>query len=142
MKYRCYTKSCHAYPRYGGRGIKICDEWLDSYHNFRDWAINNGYGDGLCIDRIDNDGNYTPQNCRWITISENTARANKIHQHRHADKGRYYYGISPNNKKYEFENASLFAREHNLNANGIRRVARGERTNYKGWKFGYKNTNV
>ena len=142
IRYRCYTPTCQAYARYGGRGIKMCKEWFGSYHTFRDWAIANGYKDNLCIDRIDNDGNYEPKNCRWITVAENTARANKIHQHRHADRGRYYYAISPNNELYEFENANQFAKLHNLNANGVRRVARGERTNYKGWKFGYKNTNI
>lgn len=142
IKYRCYTKTCRAYSRYGGRGITMCNEWLQSYDNFKNWALQNGYKQNLCIDRIDNDGNYEPSNCQWITISENTARANKIHQHRHADGGKYYYGISPDNKTYEFENANKFAKEHHLNANGVRRVARGERNHYKGWKFGYKNTNI
>lgn len=50
--------------------------------------------------------------------------------------------IGDNNELYEFENANQFTKLHNLNANGVRRVARGERTNYKGWKFGYKNTNI
>ncbi len=142
IKYRCYTETCRAYPRYGGRGIQMCNEWLQNYYNFRDWSLKNDYQDGLCIDRINNDGNYEPNNCRWITIAENTSRANKIHQHRHANGGKYYYGVSPNNQYYAFENANKFARLHNLNANSLRRVARGERPYYKGWKFGYKNTNI
>jgi hypothetical protein len=73
MKVRCYQKQDHAYPRYGGRGIKICDEWLD-YPTFKKWALSNGYRDTLTIDRIDTDGNYEPSNCQWITKEENSRR--------------------------------------------------------------------
>lgn len=76
MKYRCYSATCRAYKNYGGRGIKVCGEWKNDFINFYNWAINNGYKDDLTIDRIDNDGNYEPNNCRWITKSENTSIAN------------------------------------------------------------------
>lgn len=72
MKCRCYTKSNSRYADYGGRGITICDEWLgkDGFQHFYEWAMNNGYTDELTIDRIDVDQNYTPENCRWITMAE------------------------------------------------------------------------
>jgi hypothetical protein len=142
IRYRCYTKTCPVYHRYGGRGIKMSNEWFNSYHAFRDWSMQHGYADNLYIDRINNDGNYEPENCQWITRAENTRKANKIHQHRHANASKYYYGISPNGIYYYFENANKFSKKHNLNANGVRRVARGERNNYKGWKFGYIKTNI
>ena len=70
MKRRCYNKQNARYDRYGGRGIKVCEEWLNNFQSFYDWAINNGYSDDLTIDRIDNDGNYEPSNCRWSTVKE------------------------------------------------------------------------
>ena len=68
MKQRCLNPNNTAYKFYGGRGITICDEWLD-FNNFYNWAMANGYSDSLTIDRINNDGNYNPDNCRWTTRS-------------------------------------------------------------------------
>lgn len=73
MKYRCLNSNCSFYNFYGGRGIKICDEWLDEengFINFYNWSMKNGYNDNLTIDRINNDGNYKPDNCRWATQKE------------------------------------------------------------------------
>ena len=71
MKRRCLNKSHPQYYQYGGRGIVICKEWLLNYDSFFKWAELNGIKDGLQLDRINNDGNYEPSNCRWVTSSTN-----------------------------------------------------------------------
>lgn len=70
MKIRCLVPTNKDYPNWGGRGITICNEWLNDFAAFRDWSLDNGYDEHLTIDRINNDGNYEPSNCRWITIQE------------------------------------------------------------------------
>lgn len=70
MKSRCENKNRKKYKDYGGRGIKVCDEWQEAI-NFVSWALQNGYKKGLQIDRINVNGDYEPNNCRWVTPKEN-----------------------------------------------------------------------
>lgn len=81
MKERCENPNCRDYPLYGGRGIKVCDEWVGErgFEAFNAWALDNGYGDALSIDRVDTNGNYEPANCRWATdtMQANNRRANR-----------------------------------------------------------------
>lgn len=70
MKSRCNNKNYWAYKWYGAKGVSVCDEWKDDFMTFYNWAMSNGYSENLTIDRISCDGNYEPNNCRWISQSE------------------------------------------------------------------------
>lgn len=70
MKRRCYCDTHFAFKNYGARGIKVCDKWKNSFESFAEWSLSNGYSDDLTIERIDNDGDYEPTNCKWISLGE------------------------------------------------------------------------
>lgn len=74
---RCSSPKCKGFHNYGGRGIAVCDEWKDNRQSFFDWAFENGYEEGLQLDRIDNNGNYCPENCRWVTRKVNCNNTRK-----------------------------------------------------------------
>lgn len=79
MKKRCYNAKNKRFDRYGGRGIIVCDEWKNDYVAFEKWALENGYGVSLTLDRIDVNGNYEPTNCRWVTMAEQQRNTSRNH---------------------------------------------------------------
>lgn len=82
MKNRCSNPNNPGYKWYGGRGIYVCKEWLSDFKGFYTWSISSGYKPGLTIDRIDNDGPYSPDNCQWLTRASN---ASKTRNHNYID---------------------------------------------------------
>lgn len=102
MKDRCLNPKSKYWNAYGGRGITIFQDWIDSFESFRDWAYQSGYSEKLTIDRIDNNKGYSPDNCRWATYKEqeNNRRNNHILTingiSKTASEWADYYGISSN----------------------------------------------
>lgn len=122
MKNRCYNKNYKDYRWYGEKGIKICDEWINNPLSFEEWALSNGYQNGLTIDRIDENKDYCPDNCRWISIEENSkwkSTTREIEVNGIVDSGRGWskrlgYSINYINtyiRKYGIEEALKFIKE-------------------------------
>ena len=107
---RCYNKKDINYKNYGGRGIKMCKEWVDNFMSFYNWAKKSGYKDGLTIDRINPNGDYCPENCRWATIKEqqNNRTNNRIleykGQKRTITAWANFCGLSYRNLHYRLKN--------------------------------------
>lgn len=135
---RCYNPKNPKYQYYGGKGIKVCDEWLSGgYPVFKNWSYKHNYipDSGLTIDRKDSDDDYSPENCRWISLSENSARANRGRVKNHS-KLKNMYAISPTGEKIEIVNISQFCREHDLNKSGVNACLHGRLgPQYYGWTF-------
>jgi hypothetical protein len=75
MRNRCSNPKNRSWPNYGGKGIRVCEEW-GTFPAFREWAVNMGWREGLSIERIDPDEGYGPANCEWVTVAENSRRSN------------------------------------------------------------------
>lgn len=136
---RCYNKNNPKYDIYGRKGVDICEEWLNNYESFKLWALANGYYDGLTIDRINSDGNYEPNNCRWITRKDNSIRANQ-HRHKNKTKLGMCYAISPEGEYIYFDNILKFSKIYGLNYSSVNARLHGRIiSKYKGWDIGILN---
>lgn len=78
MLTRCYNKKSKSYSNYGERGVTVCSDWLDNKELFFSWALSNGYEVGLTIDRIESEGGYNPQNCRWVNLKAQAQNRRKL----------------------------------------------------------------
>lgn len=114
MKKRCLNKNNHAYKYYGSRGISVCDEWISSYENFRNWSLQNGYKEDLTIDRIDTNGNYEPNNCRWTNMAQQND--NKRVTYRFELDGNQYT-ITELSKKFNLKRSVIYYRLFRLGWN-------------------------
>jgi hypothetical protein len=95
------------------RPVQVCDDWINNYESFRNWALNNGYQDHLTIDRINNSEGYSPQNCQWITLEENSAKDKRIYQDYELE---YVVGLRGNMTQIEF------AKKLGVSRNTVQRV--------------------
>lgn len=111
---RCYNINSDDYVRYGDRGIKVCDEWLNDFDSFKEWALNNGYKIGLTIDRENNNGNYEPKNCRFVdrVIQANNTR-NSIYYFYNGEK----HTLAEWSRIYKIPKATVWNRIKNLGWN-------------------------
>lgn len=106
IRERCKTPSCSSFKNYGGRGISIYEEW-SSFATFKEWALSHGYSEGLTIDRIDVNGNYEPDNCRWATYK---AQANNKRNNRYIEYKGQVKTLTEWAEKYNIKAATLWAR--------------------------------
>lgn len=105
IKRRCYNQNSKDFNNYGGRGISMCNEWKEDYMAFRNWAIEHEYQEGKQIDRINNDGNYEPNNCQFISQQENTRKKDNVNK------------LMYNNKEYTLSELSKIC---NISADRLR----------------------
>lgn len=137
MKQRCNNPSETAYKYYGGRGIRVCDEWQASYPSFYVWAIANGYKDDLTIDRINNDGDYCPDNCRWATMKQQIDNRRTPNNATYQPHTRDVYSIATlrlAGKTYEEIGRELGLsrqRVHQIMQKAIQKIGRDENLCYK-----------
>lgn len=135
---RCYNPNNQSYAKYGAKGIEMDAAWLQSYDTFRVWAYDNGYEEGLTIDRINSADGYTPQNCRWISLSENSGRAN-IGKHKNHSKLLYMYVIDQDGRRVNISNITAFAKRYGMPISTVCAILHGrfaqKPTKYRGFEF-------
>ena len=132
MKRRCLNKNVSNYKNYGGRGITVCDRWLkfenfkeDMYEEYLRHTYKFGEKD-TTIERINNDGNYDPFNCKWAT---------RLEQMKNQKQNRFFIAVCPDGGVYWCKNRSCFARKFNLNNSCLRDCIVGRQKTHKGWVF-------
>jgi hypothetical protein len=120
MLRRCTNSSDASFKNYGGRGITVCDAWSKDFMNFYSWATSNGYKHGLEIDRIDNDGSYSPSNCQWVTSFSNCQNTRKC-------KAVIMHDVETN-QILSFPTINSASRYSNVSASTISRMIEGIKT--------------
>lgn len=143
MKDRCYNSNYNKYHNYGGRGIKVCDEWLKDKSKFIQWSLQNGVALELSLDRIDTNGNYEPSNCRWVSMK--TQQNNRRDNIKIKYKGNIY-SIEELQNKLGIKYKTLYARikHYNYNCKDIVEMPLGFKRNYvpkTGYNYIYKLKN-
>lgn len=123
---RCGNSKCKDYRSYGGRGIVVCSKWRNDPIAFTEWALANGWEKGLTLERINNDGNYEPENCCFVT---------RLQQQNNTRKLRLFVAYGPCGQMKVSKNQRAFARKWNLNNSHISRCLLNKRKSYKGWTF-------
>ncbi len=130
MIQRCENPNRPGYQWWGGRGISVCEEW----HKFESFLIDMGKcPKGLTLERINNDGNYEPENCKWVTPHEQNANMRAMSCG--PNKQRWFYTYGPNNSIIIDNNQSFFAKAFGLNQGKVSMCLAGQRRQHKGWTF-------
>lgn len=143
MKSRCYNPNASKYYLYGGKGIKVCEEWKNDFMSFYNWAMANGYKDDLTIDRIDSDKDYCPENCKWATVKEQNSHLKFVNKRNPFEKKMITYKNETHclkdwAKKKNLKEKTLLARyergwsvERMLETPTIKEIKRGDDGRWK-----------
>lgn len=136
MKQRCYNEKRKSFKNYGALGIRVCDEWINNFENFRDWALKNGYEEHLTIERINVKGDYEPNNCDWITIEEQQKNKN---WGKYSDSRRkVILQLDKDTKEVINEFVGINATQKKLGITGIHLALKDENRTAGGYRWRYK----